>query len=129
MLEPGGLDPKIAGWNPEEPGGSSLDPEILLIGTRRLWGNPKGPYSAFIGKTTTGTCLDFAFCRSEAGHYRVPMISPVQLLLGDTIPCGLLLDLFGLATVFREDVCLQGSWLLKHEQGDTHLAIRFKGGA
>ncbi|KAF3561491.1 hypothetical protein DY000_02016535 [Brassica cretica] len=74
MLEPGGLDPKIAGWNPEEPGGSSLDPEILLIGTRRLWGNPKGPYSAFLGKTTTGTCLDFAFCRSEAGHYRVPMM-------------------------------------------------------
>ncbi|KAF3552073.1 hypothetical protein DY000_02006346 [Brassica cretica] len=41
VLELGGLDPEIAGWNPEEPGGSSLDPEILLIGTRRLWGNPE----------------------------------------------------------------------------------------
>ncbi|KAF3558391.1 hypothetical protein F2Q69_00014127 [Brassica cretica] len=41
MLEPGGLDPEIAGWNPEEPEGSSLDPEILLIGTQRLWGNPE----------------------------------------------------------------------------------------
>ncbi|KAL0759212.1 hypothetical protein Bca101_075362 [Brassica carinata] len=34
-------------------------------------GNPKylfspGPYSAFVGKTTTGTCSNFAFCRSEA---------------------------------------------------------------
>ncbi|KAF2605884.1 hypothetical protein F2Q68_00043874 [Brassica cretica] len=71
---PGGLDPEISGWNPEELGGSSLDPEILLIGTRRLWGNPEGLYSAFLGKTATGTCLDFAFCRSEAGHYRVPML-------------------------------------------------------
>ncbi|KAF2538114.1 hypothetical protein F2Q68_00020658 [Brassica cretica] len=35
----------------------------------------QGPYSAFLGKTTTGTSLDFAFCRSEAGHYQVPMIS------------------------------------------------------
>ncbi|XP_013665257.1 uncharacterized protein LOC106369681 [Brassica napus] len=26
------------------------------------------------GKTTTGTCLDFALCRSEAGHYRVPVL-------------------------------------------------------
>ncbi|KAF2608921.1 hypothetical protein F2Q68_00043880 [Brassica cretica] len=74
VLELGGLDPEIAGWNPEEPGGSSLDHEILLIGTRRLWGNPEGPYSAFLGKTTTGSYLDFAFCRSEAGHYRVPML-------------------------------------------------------
>ncbi|KAF2579247.1 hypothetical protein F2Q68_00005098 [Brassica cretica] len=56
------------------------NPDVLpytlrsLIGTRRVWGNPEGPYSAFLGKTTTGTCLDFAFCRSEAGHYRVPML-------------------------------------------------------
>ncbi|KAF2572470.1 hypothetical protein F2Q70_00002765 [Brassica cretica] len=40
-LEPEGLDPEIAGWNPEEPRGSSLDPEILGLepggygGTRR----------------------------------------------------------------------------------------------
>ncbi|KAF2559256.1 hypothetical protein F2Q68_00017421 [Brassica cretica] len=33
--------------------------------------------------------------------------SPVQLLLGDTIPRGLLFDLSGLATVFRENVGLQ----------------------
>ncbi|KAF2570489.1 hypothetical protein F2Q70_00002792 [Brassica cretica] len=33
-----------------------------------------GPYSAFLDKSTTGTCLDFAFCRLEAGHYRVPML-------------------------------------------------------
>ncbi|KAF3509549.1 hypothetical protein F2Q69_00006033 [Brassica cretica] len=50
VLEPGGLDPEIADWNLE------------------------GPYSAFLGKTTTGTCLDFTFCRSEAGHYRDPML-------------------------------------------------------
>ncbi|KAF3572705.1 hypothetical protein F2Q69_00059551 [Brassica cretica] len=51
-------------------------PQILrpLLGTLRLYGNLEGPYSAFLGKTTTGTCLDFAFCRSEAGHYRVPML-------------------------------------------------------
>ncbi|KAF3508995.1 hypothetical protein F2Q69_00006449 [Brassica cretica] len=46
-----------------------MDPEFL--------GNPEylfsqGPYSAFLGKNITGTCLDFAFCRSEAGHYREP---------------------------------------------------------
>ena len=39
-------------------------------------GNPEylflqGPYSASLGETTTGTCLDFAFYRSEAGNYRV----------------------------------------------------------
>ncbi|KAF3561457.1 hypothetical protein DY000_02014917 [Brassica cretica] len=28
VLEPGGLDPEIVVWNPEEPGGSSLDHEI-----------------------------------------------------------------------------------------------------
>ncbi|KAF2558043.1 hypothetical protein F2Q68_00016832 [Brassica cretica] len=31
----------------------------------------QGPYSASLGETTTGTCWDFAFYRSEAGHYRV----------------------------------------------------------
>ncbi|KAF3545830.1 hypothetical protein DY000_02006609 [Brassica cretica] len=56
-----------------------LDPGFALQ-TRRLHGDPKvlnnqeGPYSAFLGKTTPNTCLDFAFCRSEAGHYRVPML-------------------------------------------------------
>ncbi|KAG5375980.1 hypothetical protein IGI04_040576 [Brassica rapa subsp. trilocularis] len=33
-----------------------------------------GPYSASLGVTTTGTRLDFAFYRSEAGHYRVPVL-------------------------------------------------------
>ncbi|KAF2574026.1 hypothetical protein F2Q70_00003253 [Brassica cretica] len=36
--------------------------------------NQSGPYPFFLGITTTGTCLDFAFCRSEAGHYRVPVL-------------------------------------------------------
>ncbi|WZZ08353.1 hypothetical protein YC2023_094274 [Brassica napus] len=30
-----------------------------------------GPYSAILGEATTGTCWDFAFYRSETGHYRV----------------------------------------------------------
>ncbi|KAF3547555.1 hypothetical protein DY000_02006754 [Brassica cretica] len=29
VLEPGGLDPEIADWNPEESEGSSLDPKIF----------------------------------------------------------------------------------------------------
>ncbi|KAF3564049.1 hypothetical protein DY000_02017314 [Brassica cretica] len=33
-----------------------------------------GPYSASLGETTTGICWDFAFYRSEAGHYRVPVL-------------------------------------------------------
>ncbi|KAF2538743.1 hypothetical protein F2Q68_00021783 [Brassica cretica] len=33
-----------------------------------------GPYSASLGETTTGTCWDFTFYRSEAGHYRVPVL-------------------------------------------------------
>ncbi|KAF3573354.1 hypothetical protein F2Q69_00059526 [Brassica cretica] len=86
------LDPEIFDWNPDvlkaEPGGSSLDPEIFdwnpeAIGEPEGPGVPweagifyfsEGPYSASLGKATTGTCLDFAFCRSEAGHYRVPML-------------------------------------------------------
>ncbi|KAF3513319.1 hypothetical protein F2Q69_00007066 [Brassica cretica] len=58
------------GRNPE------VHPQILryLLGIRRLSGNPEGPYSASLGKSTTGTCSDFAFYRSEAGHYRVPML-------------------------------------------------------
>ncbi|KAF3572077.1 hypothetical protein F2Q69_00059615 [Brassica cretica] len=86
VLEPGGQlvtqrsckDPKVV-WEPE---GSSIDHEIVLgpgdleivFGTRRLYGNPKRPYSAFLGKTTTGTCSDLAFCPSEAGPYRVSML-------------------------------------------------------
>ncbi|KAF3566603.1 hypothetical protein DY000_02014347 [Brassica cretica] len=76
--------------DPEEPGDSLIDLEIM-VGTRRPlspyknpevssldteifdW-NPKGPYSAFLGKATAGTYLDFAFCRSEAGRYRDPML-------------------------------------------------------
>ena len=55
-----------------------------LFRTRRLHGDPKvvnnpgvfdwyfkGPYSAILGEATTGTCWDFAFYRSETGHYRV----------------------------------------------------------
>ncbi|KAF3569369.1 hypothetical protein DY000_02016202 [Brassica cretica] len=82
------LDPEIADWNPEEPGGSSLYPEIFdwnpeAIGSPGGPGVPwepgifcllQGPYSAFLGKATTCTCLDFAFCRSKAGHYRVLML-------------------------------------------------------
>ncbi|KAF3552956.1 hypothetical protein F2Q69_00013531 [Brassica cretica] len=36
--------------------------------------NFKGPYSAILVEATTGTCWDFAFYCSEAGHYRVPML-------------------------------------------------------
>ncbi|KAF3493698.1 hypothetical protein DY000_02052574 [Brassica cretica] len=35
---------------------------------------PRGPYSASLGETTTDICWDFAFYRSEAGHYRVPVL-------------------------------------------------------
>ena len=41
------------------------EPEIFVFA---------GTYSAFLGKITTGTCSDFGFCSSEAGHYRVPML-------------------------------------------------------
>ncbi|KAF3584752.1 hypothetical protein F2Q69_00029266 [Brassica cretica] len=43
----------------EDPEVLSLDPEIVV-----------GPG----GEATTGTCWDFAFYLSEAGHYRVPML-------------------------------------------------------
>ncbi|KAF3504114.1 hypothetical protein F2Q69_00042161 [Brassica cretica] len=46
----------------------------FIFGTLRPHRNPKGPYSAFLGKATSGTYLDFAFCRSEAGRYRDPML-------------------------------------------------------
>ncbi|KAJ4901881.1 hypothetical protein Rs2_15832 [Raphanus sativus] len=35
---------------------------------------PFGPYSVHLGRTTTGTCSELAFCRSEARHYRVPVL-------------------------------------------------------
>jgi len=60
-----------------EPIGSRLHPEIIFgPGVRK---NPEflvlqRPYSAFLGKATTGTCSDLAFCRSEARHYRVHMV-------------------------------------------------------
>ncbi|KAF3591481.1 hypothetical protein DY000_02021727 [Brassica cretica] len=67
------------------------DPEVEsnpnLFKTRRLHGDPKvldnpgafdlyfkGPYAVILGEATTGTCWDFAFYRSEAGHYRVPVL-------------------------------------------------------
>ncbi|KAG5392731.1 hypothetical protein IGI04_022694 [Brassica rapa subsp. trilocularis] len=34
----------------------------------------RGPYSAILGEATTGTCWDFTFYLSEAGHYRVPVL-------------------------------------------------------
>ncbi|KAF2576163.1 hypothetical protein F2Q70_00002834 [Brassica cretica] len=48
-----------------------------------------GPYSAFLGKITPGTCSDFAFCRSEAGLYRVPMsigLNGLKPMYGSAIP-------------------------------------------
>ena len=41
----------------------------------------QGPYSTFLGKTTTGTCLDFTFCRLEAGHYQVHMLYSTSAVL------------------------------------------------
>ncbi|KAF2554925.1 hypothetical protein F2Q68_00016173 [Brassica cretica] len=41
-------------------------PEFLVL---------QGPYSASLEETTTGTSSDFAFYRSKAGHYRVPMLN------------------------------------------------------
>ncbi|KAF3601200.1 hypothetical protein F2Q69_00034916 [Brassica cretica] len=46
-------------------------PEFFL----RTWNiSFKGPYSAILGEATISTCWDFAFCLSEAGHYRVPVL-------------------------------------------------------
>ncbi|KAF2559235.1 hypothetical protein F2Q68_00016374 [Brassica cretica] len=73
------LDPEIFDWNPEakwELGGtwgSSLDPEIFDWNPEAI-GEPGGTVLRLLRQTTTGTCLNFAFCRSEAGHYRVPMM-------------------------------------------------------
>ncbi|KAF2555240.1 hypothetical protein F2Q68_00016534 [Brassica cretica] len=73
LKEPGGssLDREIFDWNPEaigEPGGSSSD---FTDRTRNRVGN-RGDHTP--PSATTGTCLDFALCRSEAGQYRVPML-------------------------------------------------------
>ncbi|KAF3577112.1 hypothetical protein DY000_02031492 [Brassica cretica] len=48
--------------------GAFLSPEFFLR-TRNI--SFKGPYFAILGEATIGTCWDFVFCRSEAGHYRV----------------------------------------------------------
>ncbi|KAF3510434.1 hypothetical protein F2Q69_00007741 [Brassica cretica] len=50
----------------------ALDPEVVL--NPGLYKNLEGPYSAVQGKSTPGTCSDFAFYRLEAGHYRVHML-------------------------------------------------------
>ncbi|KAF2559568.1 hypothetical protein F2Q68_00016786 [Brassica cretica] len=45
--------------------------------TLHIWSSSRvlpGPYSAFLGETTTGTFWDFAFYHSEAGYYRVPVL-------------------------------------------------------
>ncbi|KAF3598674.1 hypothetical protein F2Q69_00035098 [Brassica cretica] len=49
-------------------------PEANLFPNVTHRSNKEGPYSAVLGKTTTGTCLDFACCSSEDDHYRVPML-------------------------------------------------------
>ncbi|KAF3602752.1 hypothetical protein F2Q69_00036255 [Brassica cretica] len=36
--------------------------------------DPEGPHSAILGEATLGTCWGIAFYRSEAGHYRVPVL-------------------------------------------------------
>ncbi|WZY86811.1 hypothetical protein YC2023_033195 [Brassica napus] len=56
----------------------SEDPEVDG-GTRRSFGNPEVPSDLEVvvgpeGEATTGTCWDFTFYRSEAGHYRVPVL-------------------------------------------------------
>ncbi|KAF3552603.1 hypothetical protein DY000_02006917 [Brassica cretica] len=56
-----------------EPGGSRLL-ELWILEPGGRFCNPEGLYSAFLGKTTSGTCSDLALCRSEAGHYRVSML-------------------------------------------------------
>ncbi|KAL0789689.1 hypothetical protein Bca101_005935 [Brassica carinata] len=87
------LDPEVV-WNPKvvlnpkvsfepggrfEPGGCFRPEGCFVIFRPGVRKNPEylvlqGPYSAFLGKSTPGTYSDFAFCRSEAGHYRVPML-------------------------------------------------------
>ncbi|WZZ61290.1 hypothetical protein YC2023_061397 [Brassica napus] len=93
------LDPEVvfrtlrSFWDPEVdwvPGGSSRPRG--RFGTRRLIGNPEVPLDPEVvfrtlrsfrnleigwepgGEATTGTCWDFTFYRSEADHYRVPML-------------------------------------------------------
>ncbi|KAF3549612.1 hypothetical protein DY000_02007543 [Brassica cretica] len=68
VLEPRGLDIEITDWNPEVllkfvvtlmrlrlHRGSRF---FFIFGTLRPYRNPEGQYSAFLGKATTGTCLD-----------------------------------------------------------------------
>ncbi|KAF2534685.1 hypothetical protein F2Q70_00030025 [Brassica cretica] len=66
-FDPGGcfLTQRSVG-SPEVP----LDPEVVF----RPGGYKEPGGLPFPGEATTGTCWDFAFYRSEAGHYRAPML-------------------------------------------------------
>ncbi|KAF3548639.1 hypothetical protein DY000_02007479 [Brassica cretica] len=58
-------------------GGLSGDPEFgpgVIKNLEVYLFQFKGPYSACLNEAATDTCWDFAFCRSEAGHYRVPAL-------------------------------------------------------
>ncbi|KAF3516813.1 hypothetical protein DY000_02060864 [Brassica cretica] len=68
-LEPPDPDPEVVLGNPWVP-----DPEVLSLTLEPGIKVLKGPYSAILGETTTGTCWDIAFYRSEAGHYQVPVL-------------------------------------------------------
>ncbi|KAF3560218.1 hypothetical protein F2Q69_00012555 [Brassica cretica] len=86
------LDPEVgfrtlrSFWDPEvdwEPRGR-LGTRRFLQTMRSLLGRGvinnlevylfQGPYSAILGEATIGTCWDFAFYRSETGHYLVPVL-------------------------------------------------------
>ncbi|WZZ50822.1 hypothetical protein YC2023_050929 [Brassica napus] len=54
--------------NPEVP----LDPEVGFRTLRSFW-DPEVDWEPR-GEATIGTCWDFAFYRSETGHYRVPVL-------------------------------------------------------
>ncbi|KAF2620781.1 hypothetical protein F2Q68_00039762 [Brassica cretica] len=58
--------------DPEDPG-ITVGPEVIKNLEFYLF-QFKGPYSACLGEAATDTCWDFAFCRSGAGHYRVPVL-------------------------------------------------------
>ncbi|KAF3550566.1 hypothetical protein DY000_02007202 [Brassica cretica] len=52
---------------------------FFIFGTLRPDRNPKGPYSASLGKATTGTCLDFAFAARKLAT--IDFICCILLLL------------------------------------------------
>ncbi|KAF3590525.1 hypothetical protein DY000_02022118 [Brassica cretica] len=67
---------------------SSRDPGVgwrilIILGPGgHFLGNPwvsdtEGPHSAILGEAILGTCWGIAFYRSEAGHYRVPVLHAV----------------------------------------------------